>query len=260
MAMLKKIGSNLILLFGIIKVIGTIGLAFFAYLAQAKSTDVRELEDFTEIEASNAVTVVLQKCNKGERLEARIEVDGMETKDVVTKSKGDGSLSISIKAKLDPLDMTVKQKKQKATVYVKYNIIEKIKLKTAAQLSLDEGQEFSAKNLEIVADSACKADLNIAIAGDLKIVAKNAAKIKLNGKATTANIETSGAASVDMLEIELKEAEISANSASTIKVCVKKNLKASISSLAKLVYTGEPTKIEIERGSLGTAKASEAAA
>jgi hypothetical protein len=258
--MLKTINNNRLLLsFGIIKLIGTVGLSLFAYLAQAKSTDVREVEDFTEIEASNAINIVLQKCSKKEKLEARIEVDGMETKDVVIKSKGDGLLSISIKAKLEPFDAAVKAKKQKATVYLKFNTIERIKLKTASQVSIDEGQELSAKNLEIIADSGSKADLMIAVSGELKITAKSAAKLKLTGKVANANLDVSSAALVDMSEIELNDVEIMASSASTVKVCAKKSLKASVSSLAKLIYSGEPTKIEIEKGSMGTVKLGEVA-
>lgn len=238
------------------RVLSVLGLGIFiSYSVHAKSTDVRVLEDFTELEASNGVHIVLQKCTGSENPEAKIEVDGLETKDVTTKSKGEGLLVISIKSKVEALDMSAKVKKQKVTVFIKYKNLEKIKVKTAASISLGEGQsELSAKALEITADSAGKVDLNISVSGDLKISSKAAAKVKLFGKASNVNIEAASGSSIDMSEIELKEAEINASSAGSVKVFVTKMLKATVNSLAKLIYSGNPAKVEIERGSMGTVK------
>lgn len=229
----------------------SLGSGFCAF---AKSTDVRILEEFTELEVNNGVTVILKKCEKGENPEAKIEVDGIETSSITTKSKGQGTLLISTKAKAEKVELGQKVKKQKANVTIKYKNISKIKLKGASSCIIENEEGLRASDLELVADGGAKFEGSVIVDNEFKITCKSGSKIKLSGKSNKANLECSGTCSVDIQGMEVKEMELNATTGSTVKVSVSNSFKGTINSLAKLFVFGEPKKFELSRGSLALVK------
>lgn len=215
-----------------------------------KETSTKAIENFLELEVSNAVSVVLRKAQKNEKLEASIELEGIDASRLVIKNKGDGILSIALKKELELFSRT---RKQKATVRLPYIRIDKIRLKNASRLSMeDANDEIVSKKMEIIVENASEIHLRKISCDELKVVAKNASKLKIDsGKSITTSITSKSASSVDLQGLHIRDAEVDASSASNVNLGSIEKLKAQISSLAKVSYQGQPKISEIQVASAG---------
>lgn len=227
-----------------------LGLCYYTIFAN--NIEIRKLENFTELEVSNSINVVLQGCKKGEKPEARVEVnyDKLSVKDIVTHVS-DGKLSIFIRKKPGFFTMDFNlSKKNNVTVYLKYENLNKIEVNSSARVITDKDYKMIAPSLKLEANSAAIIDLSVDIK-ELNINAESGAEIKLEGKSPKVFMTTTSAASVDMEKIEVLEADIKATSASKVKISVKNKLKACADSCAKIVYFGDPTYVDKEKNSMG---------
>ena len=232
----------------------TCSLTFFC---SAKNTDIRGLDDFEQLEVSNGVSVSLQVGGKSKKIEASIEVDGVDTKDLKTQVKGDGLLVVTLKQKPSKFDPNNKSKKQKAKVLIPCIGLARLKVKGASSLVMDDDQgHIKCEELEVITETAAK--VNASVKGEvLSISAKSGSKIKLTGEASDVKIEAAGGASVDVTELDAKTCEISAATGATVKVgSVKKSVKVVSVTGAKVVLTEIPDDAEFSRGSLGIIKVS----
>lgn len=210
------------------------------------------VEDFTELEVSNAVALVLKKAREGEDLMASIEIEGIDAKRLVIKNKDKGLLSISLKKDWEVFSGP--NKKQKVRVTITYNQIHKIRVKNAASLSMeDHNDELSCQCLELMIENASKINLSKVICEELKVVAQNASKVKIDsGQAQSVSILSTSVSYVDLANLKVKNVEIDATSASSINIGEVEKLQAHISSLAKVSYKGSPKFSEVRLHSLGT--------
>lgn len=78
----------------------------------------------------------------------------------------------------------------------------------------------------------------------LKANFSGASDLKISGSVKDANIILSGASDCDALELKADEADVKASGASTIRIHAVESLKAVASGASKIIYSGEPSKID----------------
>jgi len=87
--------------------------------AYSNVTQKRTLDEFTELDVSNSVTVVLQKANKDEKSEATIDAQGIDLQDIYTVIKG-SKLYIGLNKKFTVYDLNILSQSKDVKIYLKY--------------------------------------------------------------------------------------------------------------------------------------------
>ncbi len=129
------------------------------------------------------------------------------------------------------------------TVYS--NNLQEIRLEGNGQISMATDSVFKVSNLKIFADGATKADLYLET-DKLEAEINGASKLIIDGKATEAKLEATGASKIEALGMAFENLDAEASGASKIRATVKNNLKVSVSGLSKMEYAGNPKNIEKE--------------
>lgn len=82
------------------------------------------------------------------------------------------------------------------------------------------------------------------VANRLKAIFSGASDLDISGSVKNANIILSGAGDCDAIDLKAEEADVKASGASTIRIHAVESLKAVASGASKIIYTGEPSKID----------------
>ncbi|MES2728054.1 MAG: DUF2807 domain-containing protein [Bacteroidota bacterium] len=125
------------------------------------------------------------------------------------------------------------------------NNLQEIRLEGNGQIGMATDSVFKVPSLKVYADGATKADLYLEVD---KLVAEinGASKLVIDGKATEAKLEATGASKIEALGMAFENLDAEASGASKIRATVKNNLKVSVSGLSKMEYAGNPKNIEKE--------------
>jgi len=216
-------------------------LLWAGYSAAAQQSEVRKVEAFKGVRASEAIDVYLKK---GDKESVRVEVEGTSLSNVLTEVSG-SYLKIHMREG--------NYRNRNVKVYVTYVAIEKISASSASNI-FSEGV-IKSDRLDINAASAGSVEIELE-AGEVTADVASAGDITLEGRARSLNAEASSAGSLDAYNLECEVVNVSASSAGSIKVSVTKELDAEASSGGSIRYRGNPTRTNTGSSSGGSVKKS----
>jgi Putative auto-transporter adhesin, head GIN domain len=208
----------------------------------AQKSENRSVGSFTGVKALQGIDVYLKK---GTKEAIRVEVTGVELKDVVTEISGE-YLKIQMEHGSYRNEHSVK-------VYVTYVDLTKISASSAGNVFAEN--VIKAKQLSLSASSAGTIDIQIE-AEQVDVSASSAADVELKGKATSILIRAVSAAEVDAYELVAENVDVETVSAASAKVNVVKSIKARAVSGGSIRYRGNPEQSNTNSTSGGSVKKS----
>lgn len=215
-------------------------LVLTALCSFGQETQTREVESFSGVNASKAVTVYLKK---GTKESVKVEVSGVKMTSVMTEVSG-SYLKIWIKGDVNLRDAYAK-------VYVTYVNIEKLSASSAANIYAQE--PIRANRLDISSASAGTIEVEVE-SERIDLDAASAGDIEISGKARTLSADASTAGEIDAYELECENVEVSASSSGSAKVFASKELRANASTAGVIRYRGNPEKSYTDSSTAGSVK------
>lgn len=197
------------------------------------NVEIRELNDFTQLIASRGVNVTFVQ---GLQPKAEIHIRNSSPENVITEQKGE-VVTIRMRANKDR-DVSVN-----VFVSAGMNQIEKINVGTGARVYSETILKNDNLEIEMGASSVVELDIDV----DKVSLSISSSSAQLLGKANSIDIKATVGANVETTDLEVDEAEISANLGSNVVVCVNKIIKAKSFSGARIAYCGQPEIVEVSQ-------------
>ncbi len=122
------------------------------------------------------------------------------------------------------------------------NQIEIIDLSGAC--SLETMEKFQAEQMNLILSGASSADVNLAISQNLKLDLSGASKAELEGHSYRLDADVDGASKLDAEDFIVKNADIHASGASTVKADVSDSLKVRVSGASKFKSERKPLYLQ----------------
>jgi hypothetical protein len=208
-------------------------------VVNGQETQERSISSFNGLKVSEGIDVYLKK---GPKESLRLEVRGTSVDNVITEVSG-GYLRIHMREG-HYRDRSVK-------VYVTYVKLEKISASSAANVFSSE--TLKGERLVISASSAASVDLPVDVK-NLDISASSAADVELKGVAQSVDLDVSSAGEIDTYDLEADDVSSTASSAGSIKLSVKKSIRAHASSGGTIRYRGNPSQSNTNSSSGGSVR------
>jgi hypothetical protein len=215
--------------------------AFISVVSFAQQSETRNIESFTGVKASKAVSVYLKK---GTKESVTVEVTGTSPSNVITEVSG-SYLKVHMR--------DGNYRNANAKVYVTYVKLEKLSASAAGNIYSQE--TIKTDNLEITCASAGTIEI-IVDANEVEITAASAGDIEIKGKTKSLIADASSAAEIDAYDLEAEKVEVDAASGGSAKVSVSKELDANAASAGSIRYRGNPDKSITDSSSGGSVRKS----
>lgn len=202
-------------------------------------TEKREIDnDFTSIEVSNNIDVVIEQSDK---FEVTVEADDNLQENIITEVKN-GVLSISCDYN-SFIDVSSKK------VNVKMPVIEELQASSGASIS--NVNTIKGRSVSLSTSSAANIDLKIEAD---KIVSKTSSgsTINLDGLALNLEASSSSGSEIDANDLTANEVTARSSSGSSIQVTAVLDLKARASSGSSISYSKMPKHVEKRASSGGS--------
>ena len=214
--------------------------SLLAFPVLAQKGEERSVENFDRIDVSGHFDIYLRK---GEKSALRVEARDMDLDEITTKVSG-STLRIESTRKNF-------RDEQKGIIYITFTSLRDIDMSGAGKIigesviqSNDLKVELSgAGNIEIEVDVK-NFDISLSGAGNIEVA----------GKAQKAEISISGAGNFRGFKLISEEVEVSMSGVGKAQVYATEVLDAEASGVGSVRYRGEPKKIRIKAGLLGSVK------
>lgn len=216
-------------------------LALTSVAAQAQKSETRSVGSFSGIKAAEGVDVYLKK---GDKESLRVEVSGVDLRDVLTEVSG-SYLKIHME------DGNYRNKTVK--VYVTYVEVNKLSASSAANIFSEN--VLKTKSLSVSASSAGTVDIQVDV-DSFEATASSAGDVQVKGTAKSVDITASSAGEVDAYELEAEQVSVGVSSAGSAKVHATKSIEARASSGGSIRYRGNPERSNTHSSSGGSVKKS----
>ncbi|SMD31974.1 Putative auto-transporter adhesin, head GIN domain [Reichenbachiella faecimaris] len=206
-------------------------------LANAQTSETRNLDSFNEIRVSESITVRLKKGNANV---AQIETRGVDADRVETEVEG-STLYIRMKrgnyfSKNVEIDLTYAQELEAVSVSSSASVISK--------------DEIAVEDFDIRASSSGRADLLLNVR-KLDVRISSSADVFLDGKAKYQDIDISSSGRLSAYGLDSEEVDISVSSSGKAEVTVHGLLEGKASSSGRVYYKGSPDKVYVDTSSSG---------
>ncbi len=242
-------------------------MLLMTWLLQAQASEFRKTANFSGIEVSTGVQVILQPSENGG---IKVETDGtIDLKNIYTEVQnntlkvyisGTGRRSVSLNKWPVGVNVYVSQKdvsrfvaesagRIKISKRLKGNKIT-INLDSAGRLEGD----FSATSMVFALDSAATFSGDVQ-ANKVQVNIDSAAAIDITGEAEELLLYIDSAANFRGKSFRVKKAKVEADSLGKAEVYVSETLDAYADSMGRVFYYGNPKDVKKYTDSMGTVKA-----
>lgn len=199
-------------------------------------TEVRNIDkNFTKINASNAVEVIVEQANT---TSIEVEADENILSHIKTNVENN-TLYISCDGISSSNSLLVK---------VKMPHVESIKSSNAS--TVNSQNTLTGTNLKVVSENASEVTL-VAEYDTIDIEASGSASVEVSGKTLNLNVKSSGASEIGTYDLYANDVIAEADSASEIEVNPRVSLDAKASSAASIEYKGIAKSIKKSESSGG---------
>ena len=200
------------------------------------SEETRKLNAFNGIKISNAIEAEFEK---GDKHEIHIIASGLDL-DKVETNVNNRQLEIKL-ARGNYRSTSVKVK-------VTYVDIDQIEASSSSRVFVRDLVE--AKTVKINASTSSYIEVKVNSA-NLHLDAASNAKIFISGNAENLNLRAVTSAEINGTDLEVKAAEVLANTAAKAEFKVKESIKGSASTAAKVHYHGDPNMVDVKTNTAG---------
>lgn len=207
----------------------------------AQTTQKRNVGNFNSINACCGIQVLL---TQGESFSVTVEAEPNLISDVKTDVKGQ-NLNISIDTK--------KWNRNRGKITVRVTAKDLVKLEANSAAKIKGMNTINAKDIKLSVNSAAKIDLDLK-ANNVTCDGNSAGSINLTGEALYVKASNNSAASFNLKNFLTTKADVSSNSAASIDIAVKDEIKAHANSGANIKYYGNPSRKDISSNSGGSVK------
>ena len=222
--------------------------------------EVRNLSNFTQIEAQKGVTVLITQSNE---FKVEVESDNEEKVAKILTQVKNNELKISVDSDNVNINKNNKNCNKKKDcfktliVYVSLPYLEKITASSGVKMELLN--TITAENFDLDISSGVSFEGNIKVENNLTIDASSGAFLasEIHAKNTTVNIssgvfcglkgktqnlsvDASSGAALGAEELESETCNANASSAASIQVNCSKKLNANAHNVAQVTYIGDP--------------------
>ncbi len=206
-----------------------IGITAQSAIAQNQSFK-RPTGDFNSINVSGGANVVLIQSDVKD---ITVSCAAGDEKGIVTEIK-DNTLFIS----------GASASETEFAILVSYPTYENIKLEGSSNLGV-KGL-ITASNLKIETEGAAEAIMNISCE-NLKVKVDGASVLVLKGVAQNASINADGASSLKAYGLDVKNADVVSDGASSVRVNCKDKLTVKTDGASKVKYSGNPINADVNQ-------------
>ena len=205
---------------------------------QEGSKEVRDVKEFDKLKVTKGINVTLIK---GLKPEAEINIVNTLADDVIIENEKN-ELIIKMKTRIYQ-DVSVQ-------VYLTYTDLREIKTGSGATVDAEEPISGNLLVLDAGMDSSIELEI------DVETLEANvsAARITLEGKASTVEAKATTGGKFEAEKLESHEAFITANTGGVATVNVTKQLEAKAGTGGKIEYSGDPEKVKSREIIGGTVK------
>ncbi len=132
------------------------------------------------------------------------------------------------------------QPSQRIKVYLSMPDLVSLEASSSSHIRVED--TFPSGSLHMEVSSSATVELSFE-GDDLRIEGSSSGKIKLRGKAQQTRIEVSSSCRVDADGFVTRQLRMEGSSSGRVAIGVAEELRAELSSSARLSYTGQPTKV-----------------
>ncbi len=201
---------------------------------QLMNAQSKKVDSFNSIEVSGSVSAELIQSNE-ERVEYKI-MKGDE-KNLIIMNKGN-ALIVKIKGNWG----TGQQTSAKVKIY--YKSFDDLEVSSGSSVSVESIIKTEKFDLEVSSGSSC----TMAMSTDfLDLEVSSGSTLRLDGDGGRADIEVSSGSSFRAIDFVVQDVDVEVSSGSTAQLEVTKSITGDVSSGSTLRYSGEPSKIDVEK-------------
>ncbi|EAY27079.1 head GIN domain-containing protein [Microscilla marina] len=235
-------------------------LLLLTLVAQAQSTETRNLEAFSRLSVAEGIKAIVVKGNT-EAID--ISVSGNITaKEVLAEIKGDRLRvhledgrryrRVDVKVKITCRSLTAISASSAARIDLQSNFKNIAKVSASSAGSVKTNYTISGSSMALNVSSAGRFEGKVQ-ANDLKLNASSAGKMLLSGGSTNTLVARgSSSGRIKAQDFTSQSAEIRVSSGGSIRVNVSQTIEARASSGGSIIYAGNPQKVNVKSSSGGS--------
>lgn len=214
--------------------------SLFVFPIFAQKGEERSIENFDRIDISGHFDVYLKK---GDKAEVRVEARDMDLDEITTRVNGSTLRIESTRRNF--------RDGQKGIIYVTFTSLRDIDMSGAGKII---GESIiRAEDLKVEMSGAGSIEIEVDVK-NFDISLSGAGNMEITGKAQKAEVSISGAGSFRGFKLICEEAEVSMSGVGKAQVYATEYLDAEASGVGSIRYRGEPKKIRVKAGLLGSVK------
>ncbi len=193
-----------------------------------------DIDDFTQIEVKNAITVYLKQGNQ-----YGVIINGNKSDiDELIIDKTNDELTLDFKGGI----IKPNRYRDKVKVYITCPSINNLELGSAAKVYV---KGFREDYLDLHMTSAAFADMDINIKA-ISATIEGASKLELRGHGDRLDIKVMGASTLNSFDFDVDEVDVETHSASTAKVFARDDLTIRTHGASNVIYQGN-ARVDIEK-------------
>lgn len=208
---------------------------FVASLATAQQTETRSLEDFTAIEVSEAIELIMTQGNKNE---AVVEVNDIDLDEVITEVRGS---ELNIERRSNRRGNS--NNRGEVVVRLTYKSIDELSISSAA--SVFTKSVIKAKSFELQVSSAGSARLELDVT-DLEVDVSSAGSADVSGTCASMDLDASSAGRFEGYDLQCGAIVADVSSGGSGEVNVSESLVVDAGTGGSLYYKGDPNKVNAD--------------
>ena len=187
-------------------------------------TDVRKVENFSELNIKNAFEVVL---TKGDKTEVKITAENKEDIEKVISEVSNGKLNIYVKEK----------EKTKGTIKINITYKNLTGINQSGATELSATNTIKSSNFFIKGSGAAEVNLDFDVT-NLDINFSGASEISLKGNTTNFALTLSGASELKASKLKSKSATIDISGAAEVNLYVSGSIEGKTSGASSIKVAG----------------------
>jgi len=218
-------------------------LVIFSLLAFpmfAQRGEERSIENFDRIDVSGHFDIYLKK---GDKAAVRVEAREMDLDEITTRVSGSTLRIESTRRNF--------RDGQKGIIYITFTSLRDIDMSGAGKIISES--VIQSDDLKVEMSGAGSIEIEVDVK-NFDISLSGAGNIEVSGKAQKAEISISGAGNFRGFKLISEEVEVSMSGVGKAQVYATEYLDAEASGVGSVRYRGEPKKVRVKAGLLGSVK------
>jgi hypothetical protein len=214
--------------------------SFLALPLLAQRGEERSIENFDRIDVSGHFDIYLKK---GEKAEVRVEAREMDLDEIITKVNGATLRIESTRRNF--------RDGQKGIIYITFTSLRDIDMSGAGKIISESVIQVDDLKIELSGAGSIEVEVDVK---NFDVSLSGAGNVEVVGKSQKAEINISGAGNFRGFKLISEEVEVRMSGVGKAQVYATEVLDAEASGVGSVRYRGEPTKVRVKAGLLGSVK------